>query len=297
MATILVVEDSPDQARLIAALLEANGFTTEIAFDGTEALEAMDRNTPDLVATDLIMPGLNGLEVVCAIKQRHPHVPVILMTAFGSAGIAKRALEEGAASYVPKKKLREELIDTVRSTLVVARASRDHLPKAGDEHAFVLGNDETTISPILNYVQEAIRSRVPDVGETELMQLGIAIQEAVLNAMHHGNLEVGSDLRELRGNAYRDLIEERRKHVAYRDRKVHFEAKIDGGELTCTVKDEGPGFDPAAVPDPTNPDNLDKVSGRGLYLIWTFMDRIAHNSTGNEITMTKRLEGGDGEDS
>ena len=72
-------------------------------------LQAMDRNVPDLVATDLIMPGMNGLEVVEAVKLRHPHVPVILMTAFGSAGIAKRALQEGAASYVPKKKLREEL--------------------------------------------------------------------------------------------------------------------------------------------------------------------------------------------
>ena len=51
----------------------------------------MAANTPDVVATDLIMPGLNGLEVVEEIKQRYPRVPVILMTAFGSNEIAARA--------------------------------------------------------------------------------------------------------------------------------------------------------------------------------------------------------------
>jgi anti-sigma regulatory factor (Ser/Thr protein kinase) len=55
------------------------------------------------------------------------------------------------------------------------------------------------------------------------------------------------------------------------------------------VRDEGSGFDSEPLPDPTDPSNLTKLSGRGLYLITTFMDEVEHNDVGNEITMTKRF--------
>jgi len=53
------------------------------------------------------------------------------------------------------------------------------------------------------------------------------------------------------------------------------------------VRDDGAGFDRALLPDPTDPTNLERVSGRGLLLINTFMDRVEHNASGNEITMVK----------
>ena len=54
------------------------------------------------------------------------------------------------------------------------------------------------------------------------------------------------------------------------------------------IRDEGPGFDPDGLPDPTDPENLTKASGRGVLLIRTFMDEVRFNDTGNEITMIKR---------
>ena len=56
---------------------------------------------------------------------------------------------------------------------------------------------------------------------------------------------------------------------------------------TFTVRDEGPGFDPSKLPDPTDPANLEKISGRGLLLMRTFMDEVRFNATGNEVTMVK----------
>ena len=62
---------------------------------------------PALVLTDLIMPEMNGLELVKAIREHHPFVPVILMTSKGNEEIAVQALQGGAASYVPKSQLAE----------------------------------------------------------------------------------------------------------------------------------------------------------------------------------------------
>lgn len=294
MARVLVVEDSPDQARLIAGLLESGGFTAEIAPTGERAIEAMAKSPPDLVITDLIMPGINGLELVERIKERYPHVPVILMTAFGSGEIAARALQNGAASYVPKRRLHDELVSTVRETLSVAHARReerriiDYLQDS--EHRFVLENDPNLVPPLVAWLQGTIRSRIERFDDTELMQIGIALHEALINAMHHGNLEVSSELRDAGGEVYRELIEQRLKDAGYRDRRVFLTVNLSASELVCVIRDEGPGFDPRSVADPTALQNLEKVSGRGLYLIWTFMDRVAHNETGNQITLVKQFE-------
>ena len=67
-------------------------------------------------------------------------------------------------------------------------------------------------------------------------------------------------------------------------------AKESPAEAIYTVRDEGPGYDPSSLPDPTDPANVEKVSGRGLFLIRTFMDQVYHNETGNEITMIKRAD-------
>ena len=61
-------------------------------------------------------------------------------------------------------------------------------------------------------------------------------------------------------------------------------------EATYTVRDEGPGFDPSALPDPNDPQNLEKIGGRGLLLIRTFMDQVQYNDRGNAITMRKLRE-------
>jgi CheY-like chemotaxis protein len=293
---VLIVEDSPDQARMIAALLESGDYATEVARDGVTALRVIEERTPDVVVTDLIMPGINGLQVVEAVRRRHPRLPVILMTAFGSGEIAARALRQGAASYVPKRSLREELLRTVESTLRVARAetARARGVECLDEteYRFVLQNDEALIPPLVAFVQDAIRRHGERLDDNQLIQVGIALQEALLNAMHHGNLEVDSAVRESGSEHYERMVAGRRADPHYGSRRVHFSARISADRLDCVIRDEGPGFDPSQVPDPTNPANLERVSGRGLYLIWTFMDRVVHNATGNQITLVKRLTGG-----
>jgi anti-sigma regulatory factor (Ser/Thr protein kinase) len=69
---------------------------------------------------------------------------------------------------------------------------------------------------------------------------------------------------------------------------VRVEAFFSSEAIEFRIRDEGPGFDPGSLPDPTAAENLNRPSGRGIFLIRTFMDHVAHNRTGNQITMIKR---------
>jgi anti-sigma regulatory factor (Ser/Thr protein kinase) len=115
----------------------------------------------------------------------------------------------------------------------------------------------------------------------------MAIGEAMVNAMHHGNLEVCSSLRTGDETDYHETIRARREQKPFCDRRVSVQADFTQQHLSIRVCDEGVGFNPEAVPDPRNGDNLMKLSGRGLLLIRSFMDAVNFNDRGNEITMIK----------
>jgi CheY-like chemotaxis protein/anti-sigma regulatory factor (Ser/Thr protein kinase) len=291
MSTVLVVDDSPVDRRLVGGLLGKTDWKIEYAVNGSEAMECINSVKPDLIVTDLQMPLMDGLELVAAVKSNYPLIPTILMTSKGSEEIAMRALKAGAASYTPKHRLAESLVDTIRNVLAYAHQKRGQVKLLNrmTRHAlsFRLDNDGSLIQPLINLVQEkVINAGVVDPADQ--IRIAIALEEALVNAVFHGNLEVNSELRESEDNAYYHLAEQRRKQAPYKDRRVFFDARHDGSEVAFVIRDEGPGFDPKSLPDPTDPANLERVYGRGLLLIRTFMDETRHNETGNEITMIKR---------
>ena len=101
MAHILVVDDSPTERRVITLLLGRNpDLSTTEAEGAREALNMIRQNPPDLVVTDLMMPDMDGLELVEAIRADYPGLPVILATAYGSEEVVVRALRKGAVNYV-----------------------------------------------------------------------------------------------------------------------------------------------------------------------------------------------------
>jgi anti-sigma regulatory factor (Ser/Thr protein kinase) len=213
------------------------------------------------------------------------------MTAHGSEDIAIKALQGGAASYVPKKSLARDLAETLDHVLSSSRAGRDQRRllehQTGLESHFILDNDPTLIPPLVANLEEAL-ARMSLCDQSGLVLIGVALHEALSNAIFHGNLEVSSVMREKDEEGYYKLADERRRQKPWGERKVYVTAKLSRAEAVFVVRDEGPGFDPSSLPDPTDPTNLDRVSGRGLLLIRTFMDRVEHNPAGNQITMVKR---------
>lgn len=293
MPRVLIVEDSPDQGRLVEAFLESQGYYPHLCSSGEEALIQLQRDPPDIVVSDVVMEGMDGFELVERIVARYPGLPVVLMTAFDGGELAAKALRFGAASYVPKHRMREDLSATIERTLAIAQEQlqRERMLQCivGSKTEFELSNDQALIPLLVDAVQKQISHRYPQFDDNELMRVGMALQEALLNAMHHGNLEVSSDLREDDREVYDRMVEKRANDPRYKGRKVRLIVLLSATELVFEVEDDGVGFDLGLVPDPTDAENLLKTSGRGLFLIWTFMDEVHHEGDGNRIVMTKRI--------
>ena len=292
MTRVLIVDDSLTDRRLAGGLItRAGDLDVHFAVDGRDALEQIELHLPDLVVTDLNMPEIDGLALVKSIREQYPMVPVILMTAQGSDAIAVEALRTGAASYVPKKRLADDLVETVQQVLAVAHADRGRsrlMRRLQRQHVeFQLENDVELIMSLVQFLQDAVRGmRLCD--ETDRIRLGVALQEAMMNACFHGNLEISSSLREGDHHAYYDLAKERACLPPYSSRRITVSMTVSAEEAVFIIGDEGPGFDPHAIPDPRAPQNLEKPSGRGLLLMQTFMDEDRYNSRGNVVTMVKR---------
>jgi CheY-like chemotaxis protein/anti-sigma regulatory factor (Ser/Thr protein kinase) len=291
--TVLVVDDSAMDRRLAGSLLKRAGYEPVYAEHGKAALALMEQSRPSIVLTDMQMPELDGLELVEAVRARFPDVPVILMTAHGSEEIAVTALQRGAASYVPKRSLAHDLVTTVGHLLELAKARRESLrvyeALEQIESRFVVENDVSAIPVLIGHLESDL-TRLHACDETALIQVGVALREALVNAIHHGNLEIPSELREIDGGRpYHDLAELRRRERPYDARRVRLTALQTRTSVRYVITDEGPGFDPSVLPDPTDISQLERVSGRGLLLIRTFMDEVRHNAHGNEITMIKHL--------
>jgi Histidine kinase-like ATPase domain len=160
---------------------------------------------------------------------------------------------------------------------------------ASVELQFELGSDPALVPPLVAHLQEQLM-RLKLCDQTSRIRLGIAFEKALLNGIYHGNLEVSSDLRQNGDGAFHQLARARRQQVPYANRRLHVRARLARSEAVCVITDDGPGFDPTALPDPTDPANLGRVGGRGLLLIRTFLDEVRFNQQGNEITLIKRRE-------
>jgi CheY-like chemotaxis protein/anti-sigma regulatory factor (Ser/Thr protein kinase) len=286
----LIVDDSAVARRLAGGLLEKHDWSVQYAEGGKDALEQMAASLPDLVLTDLHMPEMNGLELVAAIKKDYPPVPVILMTALGSEEVAAQALRQGAASYVPKRRLADDLLTTVQR---IFRGSLEDRAQSLLMHymetcalTLVLPNDLALLHATVVHLQPMLRS-LALADETERLRVGIALEEALANAYYHGNLEVAATLGRADRAAYEQLAAQRLWMPPYCDRQIYLSANISRNEAVFVIRDDGPGFDVSKLPTAL-PVDAEQGTGRGVILMRSIMDEVVFNEAGNQVTLTKR---------
>jgi DNA-binding response OmpR family regulator len=127
---VLVVEDDRTVAEVVTRYLEREGFVVESVGDGNEALARADAQLPDLVVLDIMLPGLDGLEVCRRLRSRAP-IPVVMLTARGSEEDRVLGLELGADDYVSKPFSPRELTARVKAVLRRARSPLGEVDSAG----------------------------------------------------------------------------------------------------------------------------------------------------------------------
>jgi DNA-binding NtrC family response regulator len=120
-ARVLVVDDEPDMAQATAAILRRAGHEATLETDAARALDHLGARRPDLLVTDLRMPGVDGLALVEAARALTPPVPVVVLTGYASVASAVDAMRRGAADYLPKPFQTDELLLRVERALAFAR--------------------------------------------------------------------------------------------------------------------------------------------------------------------------------
>nr|WP_249999156.1 response regulator transcription factor [Actinoplanes sp. M2I2] len=120
---VLVVDDDPMVSDVVRRYLEQSGCRVRLAADGSAALAAVAAERPDLVVLDLMMPGLDGLEVCRRLRADQPDLPVVMLTALGEEADRVLGLEVGADDYVTKPFSPRELVLRIRSVLRRATGS------------------------------------------------------------------------------------------------------------------------------------------------------------------------------
>ena len=128
---ILIVEDEPTVAEVVDRYLRRDGYDVVVAHDGLRALEEYDRLQPDLVVLDLMLPGLDGMEV-CRRIRSHASTPIIMLTARGDEVDTLVGLEIGADDYITKPFSPRELAARVKAVLRRTAA----IPQDGDALRF-----------------------------------------------------------------------------------------------------------------------------------------------------------------
>lgn len=291
MTTALVLERETGPGAVFDLVTGRKGWTAERATSPDAALDRLaDADFEVLLAdSDALRRRRDWLGTV---RDRYPDLPVVVVTPHSRHEATVDSLLLGAATFVPRDRLSRDLVTTVER--IVALSCADEAPPVGEllaetAHRYVLRNDRAMITPVLRHVQgELGRFRI--CGRPDRLRVAVALEEALVNAIVHGNLEVSSKLRERGDDSFERVILERRAASPYQARAVTFAATFRPGEAAFVIADEGPGFAPSDVPDPTDPENLVKPYGRGLLLMRTFMDEARHNARGNEVTMVKRAK-------
>ena len=167
---ILVVDDEPQITRVLKASLQNNGHEVTVAQDGTDALTRFMKAQPDLVITDLAMPGMSGIELTRAIRQ-HSQAPVIVLSVRNQDAQKVEALDEGADDYITKPFSIQELLARVRvqmRRIVPEAETQESLIEVGDfrvdleRHQVTVRGQEIHLTPkefdlMLYFVRNADR--------------------------------------------------------------------------------------------------------------------------------------------
>lgn len=290
---VLVVDSDRDRAIAVADRARSQDWDVYIAIGADEALERLRTEPITALLADVSV--WTDEKLTAGITAQCPSLPVIVLARTDQAPEELVAqLQLGAMTYVPRDADGRRLTETIQSIVHLANRNphrervREFL-RAG-EIELEIANDTSLIGLVVGYIQRILE----DYGLTEQRErarVGLALAEALANAIIHGNLGISSALRNEAAEEYYHEIEARRNISPYKDRIVSLNMRFTQSSVTFAIRDQGKGFDRSTLADPTAPENIMCITGRGILLMKSYCDAVSWNDKGNEVTLVKTLRG------
>ena len=181
-ATILLVDDEPQILQALSGLLQDEEFEVLTAPEGETALRLVREAAPDLVMLDIALPGRDGLEILKDIKDHHPALPVIMISAFGSVENAVRATRLGAYDFIEKPPHADKILLSVRNALEMARLADENrlLRQQAIPAREIIGQ-----SAAINEVRDELRLVAPTAASVLITGENGTGKELVARALHY----------------------------------------------------------------------------------------------------------------
>lgn len=257
---ILIIDDHDDLAAALSAEFSDRGFYVESTRDRDDAVRRFNRDEFDVVITDLDGKNLVSNDDEERVNERLPCLPEPVSE--GRSNI--KAFKICLANYRPEKFAESEIDHIVKTTLNYKAKFIDRSSLIKDRHEKIDFEVPSQIS-LMHDILDYLIKRVEKLGvvKPEKSNLFVALDEAFVNAVKHGNKFDKSKM-------------------------VRISVEISPEQASFTIEDEGEGFNVEAIPDPTDPENLFKTSGRGVMFIYNIMDEVTYNRRGNRLTMVKK---------
>jgi len=303
-ATIIIIDDEEVIRFTLQKKLSRLGYKVISLEKAEDALYIIKQGEEeiDLIISDIKLRKMDGIELLRRVKALDDPIPVMLITGHGNVEDAVTALRFGANDFIRKPFDINDVASSVRSIL---RRKHERLLEESfarfteyEKAVFRIPVD-TSIMNTISY--KLTKNLVPSglCNTTTAENIALALKEAISNAMYHGNLEISSEMREQGGiKAFNEEIEKRKDDERFRGRTVQITYEQSPEYVEYRIEDQGPGFDYKSLPDPRDPDNFFKNSGRGLLIIQLHMDSVEWNGKGNCITLRKnkveKTENGNG---
>ena len=139
-ARVLIVDDDAAVCWALEQVLTRSGYAVQIAADAAAARRAVRRAPPDVVLTDVRMPGESGLDLLAALRAEHPSLPVVVMTAHGTMETAIEAVQRGAFDYLPKPIDLDRTLDLLRRALGEKHLAASAQPNAAEPTTAIIGS-------------------------------------------------------------------------------------------------------------------------------------------------------------
>ena len=290
--TIIVVDDEEVIRYTLQKKLSRQGYNV-ISLEKAEDVLYLLKNGQkvDLIITDVKLRKMDGIELLRRIHGQERHIPVLIISGHSNVEDAIKALRYGASDFIRKP---FDINDVSSSVRLILKRKKEK--KFSNDVATYIQNQNITLkipadTSILNTISYHLTKDLVPIGlcnPTTAENITLALQESLSNAMFHGCLEISSSIREDKGiRAFNEEIEKRRLEPEFKDRVVTLTYKLTPEYVEYTIQDEGKGFDHSNLPDPRDPENFFKNSGRGLLIIQIHMDEVKWNEKGNIIIMKK----------